>query len=497
MAIQFEKYVRITSGVVGNRGVRQRELIGRIFTENPLISPDEVLEFTDLDNIREFFGAQSEEYLRSQFYFAWISKQATRAKKISFARYSTSDIPPSIYGGTGAKDVSTIQANMALMTLTIDGVEYDIPQIDLSSADSLTDIASLLQTVIVATDPVLANATVDYDSVSRRFVLTVPGLVGKISVDVNSLSTTLQWTVDTGALFISGATARTPTDTVGDSAELTNNFGSFLFLSQLSDDDIQAVAAWNDAQNVKFMYCVPATGMANAQARYDALKGYSGTAVTLLYAGQDTGYPEMAPMIIAAATDYGRRNSTCNYMFQQFNLQPSVNRTSDSDAFDLVRCNYYGVTQTAGQFLAFYQRGLLMGGASAPVDMNTYVNEMWLKDLAGTQIMSLLLSLQKVSANERGRAQIVNILLPVIEAALFNGVMSVGKALVPTQKAFITEETGDSDAWRQVQNIGYWLNCEIRTEVTQDGRTEYYASYILIYSKDDTIKRVEGSHELI
>jgi hypothetical protein len=153
----------------------------------------------------------------------------------------------------------------------------------------------------------------------------------------------------------------------------------------------------------------------------------------------------------------------------------SVDKTSNSDALDALRCNYYGVTQTAGQYLAFYQRGLLMGGASAPTDMNTYyANEVWLKDLAGTQIMLLLLSLQKVSANERGRAQIINILLPCIDAALTNGAISVGKPLTPTQKAFITEETGDADAWRQVLDKGFWLDCAIKTEVmTTDGRTEY------------------------
>jgi hypothetical protein len=42
-----------------------------------------------------------------------------------------------------------------------------------------------------------------------------------------------------------------------------------------------------------------------------------------------------------------------------------------------------------------------MGLATDPVDMNVYANEIWLKDAAGAAILSLLLSLGKVSANAR------------------------------------------------------------------------------------------------
>jgi hypothetical protein len=496
MAIQFEKYVRITSGVVGNRGVRQRELILRIFTDNALISPDEVLEFTDTNNIRDFFGANSEEYKRSLFYFAWVSKQATRAKKISFARFSLDAIPVGIYGGTSQKSVDTFTSISAgNIALSIAGNDYTASGIDLTTVTTLADVATALTSAIQAAAAELATASVDYDATVRRFILTVSGVVGAVAVTTTPLATALEWTSDTGAIYITGADDRTSDENISASAELTNNFGSFIVLPELELSQIEAIAAWNDSQNVKYIYCAKTGSLTAATEKFDTLGGYSGVAVTLGLSGD---YAEMIPAIILAATDYTRRNSTCNYMYQEFStLDPAVTTTKQSDDYDAVRCNYVGVTQTAGQLIAFYQRGLLYGGSSAPVDMNVYANEIWLKDLAGTQIMSLLLSLQKVSANIKGQAQITNIITPVIEAAEYNGVISVGKTLTPTQKAFITEETGDPDAWQTVQNEGSWLSVNIQTEVTTDGRTEYYASYILIYSKDDVIRRVEGSHELI
>jgi hypothetical protein len=500
MAISFEKYVRITSGVVGNVAVRQRELIGRLFTENVLVSPGEVLEFTDIDDIKDFFGISSEEYKRAQFYFAWVSKQATRARKISFARYAPAGTSPSIYGGTSVKVLSSfITESGNGIVLSFNSVDYTTNGIVLTEATSLADVASAIEGAIRAIGDPFTSATVTYDAVTRRFILQVPveGGSGTVSATNGAIVRLLEWTKQAGAIFINGAPSNTPAGTVSDSAELTNNFGSFLFLASLTDEEIADVSAWVDAQNVKYIYCLSTASEEGATSKYAQLAGYAGIAVTLINSAGDTGYPDMAPMIILAATDYTRRNSTCNYMYQQFNLTPTVTDTRSSNTLDAVRCNYYGETQTGGQYISFYQRGLLMGGSKAPIDMNTYANEMWLKDLAGTQIMSLLLSLQKVSANARGRTQVINILLPCIDAALYNGAISVEKPFTPTQKAFITEETGDENAWMQVQNQGYWLDCTIKTEVTTDGRTEYYAAYILIYSKDDVIRRVEGSHELI
>jgi hypothetical protein len=147
--------------------------------------------------------------------------------------------------------------------------------------------------------------------------------------------------------------------------------------------------------------------------------------------------------------------------------------------------------------LDFYQRGVMMGLATDPVDMNTYANEMWFKDAVGAAIMSLFLSAARVSANATGRGQLLAIIQSVIEQATYNGTISVGKPLNTTQKLYITNLTGDENAWQQVYNIGYWVDVNLESFVTTDGRTEWKAVYTLIYAKDDAIRKVEGSHVLI
>ena len=88
---------------------------------------------------------------------------------------------------------------------------------------------------------------------------------------------------------------------------------------------------------------------------------------------------------------------------------------------------------------------------------------------------------------------IINTLQSVINQALLNGTISVNKTLSTSQQGYITSVTGDPLAWHQVQDIGYWLNCTI----VQVSNSDYEAQYILVYSKNDVINFVEGTHILI
>ena len=76
------------------------------------------------------------------------------------------------------------------------------------------------------------------------------------------------------------------------------------------------------------------------------------------------------------------------------------------------------------------------------------------------------------------------------------GSIEVGKTLTTAQKAYIGNATGSTTAWQQVQTSGYWLNVVI-SQYTVDGVNQYKAVYTLIYSKNDTIRLVQGTDVLI
>lgn len=511
MLIPFSKYVKITSGVGGGAAVAARSLAGLIVSSSAMLSPNAILQFngsgSDLSSaVGEVFGTSSDEYKRTVMYASYISPSITAANRISFARYSPTGNALAVYGNTSAKSLTAIKTVVGgNLSLTVNGVAALITGINFSAATTLANVATILQTAIrTNAEPNLTTATVTYDAVSRRFVI-VGGVVGPATINVASMgsggitdvASFLGLYESAGAMMVDGSAAETPVAAMERIFGISNNFGSFLFSDALTVDNKIAVAASNGARNVEYVYCVPVIPT-DAATLAPAVIGYAGTGVTLTPALTPAQYPEMVPMIIGAATNYLKRQGVPGFMYRQVGgLTPAVTSGGASDSYDNMRVNYYGLTQVNGQFLAFYQRGVLMGTATAPVDMNVFFNEMWLKSDAAANIMSAQLSLNRIPANTSGAATIRNCLQKTINAALFNGVISVGKTLTLPAQLFVTQTTGDDNAWQQVQNIGYWLEVVIQPVVTTDGRTEYKAVYTLIYSKDDTIRSVEGTHALV
>lgn len=499
MPININRYVDITSGVGAGTNVGNRQLIGRFFDDNALIPTGGFVTFDGADEVLAYFGAGTEEYTRAQFWFGWVSKQVTDAKAMTFARWNSAASAPQIFGAKGAQAVGSYTSiTTGSFTLSLGGTSHTLTGMDFSAAVSLSDVAAVVQAKIrTQATAMWTSATVVWNSVRASFDFT-GGSTGAAAITIaagaggNDVAAQLGWLSAT-AIVSAGGALQSISTLLGASAAGDNNFGSFAFLATLTQDQIVEAATWNDTQNNLFMYSVPCTS-SNASALSTALLGLSG--VTLTLAPLAAEYPEQVPMMILASTDYTARNSTQNYMFQAFDLTASVESDADANTYDALRVNYYGQTQTAGQILEFYQRGYMMGLASDAKDQNTYANETWLKDAAGAAIMTLLLSLSEVPANSRGRAQILTILQGVINQALFNGTISVGKILTDTQKLFIASVTDDPLAWKQVQNLGYWVDVRIVQEVV-DEAIEYKAVYTLIYSKDDVIRKVEGSDILI
>lgn len=500
MAISFTRYVDITSGVGGGAAVRLRDLILRLYTSDPRVPIDGVLEMEEAPDVSSYFGDDSPEAARARFYFGFVSKNITAPNKISFARWAKVAAAPRIYGATKTFALSQFTGISAgSFKLTLGDYQSDVTGINLTAAASLAAVAAALQTAIRAVTAGGAQwtgATVTYNATARKFEL-VGGVAEAAAVAVAAAATgtplapVLGW--DATGVFSPGVDAEDPETDFAASVERSNNFGSFAFIDDLALDQVTAVAEVNKTYNVSFMF-LQRVSIANAATWYAALTGIAGYGQTVSELADE--FPELLPAAVFAATDYTRRNSVQNYMFQQATLTPSVESNAVADAMDAARTNYYGRTQTAGAFIQFYQRGTLMGLAVDPVDMNTFANEVWLKDAVGAAIMSLLLS-QRVPANESGRSQLLAALQAPVNQALFNGTISIGKPLNTTQKLFITNLTGDPEAWQQVFNAGYWLDCVIQSYVTETSATEWKAVYTLIYSKDDAIRKVEGSHVLI
>lgn len=488
MTISIARFVRITSGVGGASAVSARDLIGRLFSTNVRIPVGQVLEFSDADNVLAFFGP-GEEARRASFYFGHVSKSLTSPRKLSFARLAMTAEPARIFGVKAAALASLRLIADGVLTVTSGDDTANLTGLDFSAATNYADIATVLQTALraVVDAPAFATATVTYSAPSGGFNL-VTSVAGPGAISASGAAAEpLGWADEIA--YAPGAAAQTVTEAIAVSTAASSNFGSFAFVPTLTDEQALEAAEWANSRNVEFFVSLRVTSE-NAASLSAATAGLAGVALTL--APNAAEYDEMLPMAIAAGTNYDRRGSAQSYMFQQAGLSPKVTSDADANLYDGLRVNYYGQTQAGGNRLAFYQRGVLQGPLTAPRDMNTFVNEAWLKDEARAALMSLLLAAPRVPATDEGRAQVLSNLQGAINKALNNGTISVGKTLSDAQRTFIGTITGSPDAWRQVQSIGYWVDAV----VVQDGE-DYRIDYVLVYSKDDAIRQIDGTHSLI
>lgn len=498
MAISITRYVDIVSGVGGGAAVPRRELIARFITSSQLVPTGSIVEMDTIDDVGDYFGTTSQEYKRAAFYFGFLSKNITKPRKVSYARWADIDVGAQIYGSAPTTTLSAYTAILAGgFTLTLAGVDGVVAGVDLSLAASLADVAGIIQADIRLLGGSFALVTVTFNATANRFEFD-SGNTGNETISVtdgvDGLLALMGWT-QAGAIFSDGSDLQLPADAVSLTTGVSNNFGSFEFIDVLDESEYVAVATWNQAQNILFMFSVPVNA-SNAAALSAALIDIGGTFLTLHDPLLDE-YPQVLPMAVLAATNYDARSSVQNYMYQQASgLTPLVKNNPDANLYDALRVNYYGQTQTAGTTISFYQRGVLCGGATFPTDMNTYANEMWMKDFVTSLMLGLLLSQARVSANTTGRGQLLTIITEATDLGLLNGTISVGKQLNVNQRIFIADQTGDPLAYLKIQGSGFWVDIQFQ-EVVVSGKTEYKAVYKLLYSKDDVVRKIEGSHVLI
>lgn len=506
MSISFTKYIDITSGVLAANNVRQLDLILRIYSSNSLIPSNSFAEYNNYAEVLAYFGSSSNITKKAAFYFGFLSKYNQSPRKLSVASWVKTAVPAKIIGAASATATLTqLQAITAgNLTLTLNAITHTLAVINMSGDASLTAIATHLTTLIQAADVDAnwATAVVAWNSSAGNFSLTggVASPSGSVSIGITAaaspdVAASLGWE-NVSTVYSYGSPVVSLTNTMANSSQASNNFATFSFDDALNSTQILELATWNSTVNNEYVFLVPVIAT-SASAISAELMTLPGSAMTLSPL-PGVQYPELIPAAVAASTDYNSRNAVQNYMFQVASgITPSVSDDANSDAYDLLRINYYGQTQIHGQVINFYQRGVLTGGGNSPTDINIYVNEIWLKNYIASAFMSLLLSLGQISTNMSGRATCIATIQSAIQQALFNGVISVGKTLNNAQIQVINTISGNLKAWRQVQTIGYWLDFSFTSSTTIDGRTEYQGSYTLIYAKNDGIRAINGTHDLV
>src|ERR1700728_1917763 len=282
MTISISRYINISSEVLGAAVVSVRELILNIFTVNPLVPPQTSITFTTLAEVGSYFGTTSEEYYRAQNnYFAWVSKNNTQPTLIQYTRWVQTAVAGSVLGFGGDTTLADWQAvTSGSIGLTIGTHTAQVTGLDFASATSLGGVSPSVVTILEAgINAVTAGgadwtaATVTY--ANNEFTLT-GGVVGPeaIAVQAGGTGTDISGATRTtgvaqlgwlpqgtvvngvyipGAIWSQGSAIETITQTLQNSTQSNNNFGTIVFCytginsnTGLTLSQYQQAAIWNN-----------------------------------------------------------------------------------------------------------------------------------------------------------------------------------------------------------------------------------------------------------
>lgn len=524
MAIRQAKYIDITSGVGGKSAVKNREFIARVFTTNELCGFGHVYEFDSLDEVGKYFGTESEEYNWASRYFGFVSKTITKAKKISFMKWAddtndgsgsgASTYSPNAYV-LGLSAPSTTMTNYPAsngkLVLVLDGVRYEYIASITEPPATINDVALAVQAAITsdATYPltgttvtVTSDSKIKVDFGSSTANVHIGGFEAQaVTAGAYDLATLLG--INKGNSVCSDyAPAETPVNAAIRSDSISDNYGSFIFLGGIIDDSTyektKAVIEWNKSKNYKYLFLFSGMGYTSASggltenglvSMATAVKGMAPDSVLSAYRFENDAIDSLISALFAT-TDYQRTNSTKCFMYQQNSaIEPSITSDASANALDTLNVNYMGETQSAGGKIAFLQDGVAIDGT----DIGVVCNEIWMKSSFWTAIMNLLLTVEKVPANEDGVGLLKTVMMGTITTAIRNGTIQPRKTLTTNQKVYIGQVTGNSEAWKDVYNDGYVLDLKIEA----DDNNRYVAKYVLVYSKGDAVRKIEGADILV
>ncbi|WP_261534720.1 DUF3383 domain-containing protein [Burkholderia multivorans] len=443
MSIPASLIASVTPSVI-SAGGSALDLIGVMLTTNTRVPIGTVPSFPTKDAVSAYFGPTSIEAQLAAVYFKGFDNSDVKPGALRFFQYPTAPVSAYLRGGSlAAMTLTQLQALSGVLTIAVDGVAKTSSNINLASATSFSNAASLIAAAFTG------GPTVTYDSQSSAFVFTstTTGAASTISFASGTLSTSLNLTQATGAVTSQGAAAATPGAAMDAITKITQNWVSFMTTfdpdNGVGNTQKMAFATWTAQQNNRYLYAawdtdqsptttVPATSSLGYLVQQGNMSG-----VVPIY--QDVNQAAFL-MGAIASIDFTATEGRATMKFRsQSGLTATV--TDGTVYKNLVANGYncYGAFATANDQFTFFADGTI-GGQYDWID--SYINQIWLNNQFQLSIMEGLTQAKSVPYNAVGDATIESWLMDDINQAVSFGAIREGVQLGSAQAQEVNTAAG-------------------------------------------------------
>lgn len=463
-AIPASSLVNVIPGVISAGGTGL-DANGLLLTQSDRVPIGTVASFATATDVASYFGPSSQEAGAAAVYFKGYNNSLAKPGSMLVAQYPESAVAAYLRGGNiSTLTLTQLQAiTPGTLTLTIDGTSHTSSSINLSSATSFSNAASIITSAIA-----VSGVVCTFDSVSGAFIIasSTTGVSSSVSFGSGAIAAPLLLTQATGAVVSPGADAATPGAFMTGIAEQTQDWVSFWTTWLPAQDDALAFAAWTSNQFPnRYAYLLwdtdaspttenPATGSLGYLITQNE---YSGVAP--IWEPTDLNHAAMlAGFIASIAFDQTNARATMAYRTQD-GATPAV--SSDSIANNLLAngYNFYGRYSTANDAFNFFQDGSISGAFKW---IDSYINQIWLNNQLQLALMVLLGQVPSIPYNRAGYALIEAACNDPILAAVNFGAIRAGVTLSSAQVAEVNNAAGASIAGT-LQSRGWYLQVKDAT----------------------------------
>lgn len=173
-SVPASAFASVTPNVVSSGG--SGLLMNAVFlTKNQRVPIGSVLSFSSPTDVSSYFGPSSNEYTQSGVYFNGFLNSNIKPGALLFSQYNLVAVSAWLRGGNiSGMTLTALQALQGTLIVTVDGYVHTSSTINLTTANSFSTAATLIQTALTATEPTEATCT---EGTIAGNVLTVAGTI--------------------------------------------------------------------------------------------------------------------------------------------------------------------------------------------------------------------------------------------------------------------------------------------------------------------------------
>ncbi|RYY79931.1 MAG: DUF3383 domain-containing protein [Moraxellaceae bacterium] len=464
--IPASQLVNVQPAVVGTGGTAL-SLNAIFLTQSPLIPAQLVVGFSTLTDVKALFGAESEEAEAAAIYFKGFKNSSIQPSLLYFAQYNMTDTSAWLRGITLGMTLAQLKAHSGSLSVVVDGTTKTAANINLSTATSFANAASIIQTalglgVLVSYEPTLSAFGIASDS---------EGDGSTITFATGTLASTLGLAEGQGPTLSQGALATDPASIMDAIISQTQNWGTFTTLFEPDCDSKVAFAKWVNEQDLTYAYVMWDTDIAATQTDGET-PSVGAYLTTLEYDGTIPIYSDfrIAAFVcgMAASINFTEINGRITFAYKgQSGLQPSVTNATVAKTLLANGYNFYGVYATKTETFNLFQSGQITGQWRWA---DSFINQIYLNSQLQAAMLNMLMNTNSVPYNQAGYDLVRSACLDPINAAKNFGAIRSGIPMSEAQIAQINQEAG-----RKIDDVitetGWYLQILPATAPVRGGRT--------------------------